>query len=603
MASSIQKSAETVCAQFHNDRTRLMDIVRGLHSEHGYMDEDSIETVAARLGVHRVEIESMLTFYSFFSRKTKGRLVIRLCNDVIDRMNGVDLVADAFRRELGIEFGETTPDGKITLETTPCIGMSDQAPAALVNDEVVTYLSSDRVKEMVATLRRTDNPHKLVHRLGDGNNAHDLIRSMVHNNVRRRGEVIFAPHEPNAGLKRALSMSPVEVINELKNARLRGRGGAGFPTGLKWEFTRGAEGKEKYVICNSDEGEPGTFKDRVVLTEFPDRVLEGMTIAGYAIGAKTGVFYLRGEYAYLYRYLATVLEERRRDGLLGRNILGKDFSFDIRIELGAGAYICGEETALISSLEGTAGLPKTKPPFPAQRGYLNQPTAVNNVETLCVVPDILDRGAAWFAGIGSRSSSGTKLLSVAGDCARPGIYEYPFGVTVADVLADAGAEETYAVQVGGASGQIINETDFGRVISYEDLATGGSIMIFNRSRDVLDIVKTFMEFFVDENCGYCTPCRVGNRLLLTLIDRIVEGNGAPEDLEMIKRLGNSVKLASRCGLGQTSSNPVLSSIEKFAPEYEKRMKKKSGALKASFDIEVALAESSRIAGRRSAVLP
>jgi len=314
-----------------------------------------------------------------------------------------------------------------------------------------------------------------------------------------------------------------------------------------------------------------------------------------------GLLYLRGEYAYLYRYLATVLEERRSNGLLGTNIMGKDFSFDVRIELGAGAYICGEETALISSLEGTAGLPKTKPPFPAQEGFLSRPTAVNNVETLCVVPDILDRGAAWFAGIGSKNSSGTKLLSVAGDCARPGIYEYPFGVTVAQILKDTGAEDTYAVQVGGASGQMINETDFRRSISYEDLATGGSVMIFDRTRDILDAVKSFMEFFVDENCGYCTPCRAGNRLMLAILDRIIKGNGAPEDLDTLKRIGNSVKIASRCGLGQTSPNPILSSIEKFAPAYEKLMKK-SGALRASFDIESALAESSKISGRRSTVL-
>ncbi|WP_455383619.1 NAD(P)H-dependent oxidoreductase subunit E [Salinispira pacifica] len=603
MASSIQRSAETLCAQYHNDRTRLMDIVRTLHAEHGYMDDDAIETVASRLGAHRVEIESMLTFYSFFSRKKRGKIVIRLCNDIIDRMNGTEMVADAFRQQLGIDFGETTPDGRISLEYTPCIGMSDQAPAALVNDEVVTYLSTDRVREIVAVLRQTDNPHKLVHRLGDGKNAHDLIRSMVHNNVRRPGEVIFDRYEANnTGLSKALSMSPVEVINEVKNARLRGRGGAGFPTGMKWEFTRGAEGEVKYVICNSDEGEPGTFKDRVLLTEYPDRIFEGMTIAGYAIGAEVGILYLRGEYAYLYRYLATVLEERRKNGLLGKNIMKSDYSFDVRIELGAGAYVCGEETALISSLEGTAGLPKTKPPFPAQQGFLNQPTVVNNVETLCVVPDILDRGAGWFAGIGTKSSSGTKLLSVAGDCARPGIYEYPFGVTMSQILADCGAEDCYAVQVGGASGQMINESDFRRTISYEDLATGGSIMIFDRTRDVLDAVKSFMEFFVDENCGYCTPCRVGNRLMLTIIDRILKGDGAPEDIATLKRLGNSVKTASRCGLGQTSPNPILSSIEKFGPDYERRFRKKEGVLRPSFNIESALAESSRISGRRSAVL-
>jgi [NiFe] hydrogenase diaphorase moiety large subunit len=211
-----------------------MDIVRELHDEVGYMDDEAVETVAERLAIHRVEVESMMSFYSFFSRRSRGKVVIRLCDDIIDRMNGADLVAEAFRKELGIEFGQTTSDGKISLEYTPCIGMSEQAPAALVNEEVVTYLSSDRVKEIVSTLRETGNPKKLVHRLGDGNNAHDLVRSMVHNNVRRKGEVVFAEYAPNAGLRKALTMSPVEVINEVKTARLRGRGGAGFPAGMKW---------------------------------------------------------------------------------------------------------------------------------------------------------------------------------------------------------------------------------------------------------------------------------------------------------------------------------------------------------------------------------
>jgi [NiFe] hydrogenase diaphorase moiety large subunit len=602
MNNSLRKSAERICGKFHYDRTRLVDIARGIHAELGFMGDESIEAVAELLGIHRVEVESVVTFYSFFSRKPRGTIVIRLCNDIIDRMNGEGPVAEAFRKELGIDFGETTPDGKITLEYTPCIGMSDQAPAALVNDEVVTYLSSDRVREIVSTLRTSENPRKLVRRLGDGNNSHDLVRSMVHNNIRRKGQVVFAEYEPNAGLKKALSMSPVEIINEVKNARLRGRGGAGFPTGIKWEFTRAADGERKFVVCNSDEGEPGTFKDRVLLTEIPDRILEGMTIAGYAIGANEGLFYLRGEYTYLYRLIAAALDERRKAGLLGENILGKGFSFDIRIALGAGAYICGEETALISSLEGTAGLPKTRPPFPAQKGYLGFPTAVNNVETLCVVPNIVDRGAAWFAGIGSKDSSGTKLLSIAGDCARPGIYEYPFGTRVSDILHDSGAEETQAVQVGGASGRMIGEADFNRVISYEDLATGGAFMIFNRKRNLLEVVRTFTEFFVDENCGYCTPCRVGNRLLLAILDRVMQGNGTGEDLERLERLGASIKTASRCGLGQTSPNPVLSSLEKFRPVYERLIKNDGKGLKPSFDFNAALAMSEKLTGRRSTVL-
>lgn len=579
-----------------------MDIVRALHATHGYVDDEMIDLVAGALSMARVEVAGMVTFYSFFSTKPRGKIMIRLCNDVIDRMNGSEAIASALRAELGVDFGGTTPDGKISLEYTSCIGMSDQAPAALVNDQVVTYLSTDRVKEIVATLRKTGDPDALVHRLGDGNNASELVKSMVHNNLRRRDEVIFGEYTPNDGLAKALAMSPVEVISEIKNARLRGRGGAGFPTGMKWEFTRAAEGDRKFVICNSDEGEPGTFKDRVLITELADRILEGMTITGYAIGASEGIFYLRGEYAYLYRLVSTAIESRRKLGLLGKGILGKDFSFDIQVQLGAGAYVCGEETALISSMEGGPGLPKTRPPFPAQKGYLGLPTVVNNAETLCVVPNILDKGAGWFAGIGAKNSTGTKLLSIAGDCRRPGVYEYPFGVRVSEILKDAGAEDPVALQIGGASGQMIGEGDFERTICFEDLATGGSIMIFGRGRDLLDIVRSFAAFFVEENCGYCTPCRVGTRLLYSILNRILEGHGTESDLNEMRRIGAAMKTASRCGLGQTAANPILSTLEKFRPLYDRLIRKQTGGLLPSFDASGALAESVQIAGRRSTVL-
>ena len=258
-------------------------------------------------------------------------------------------------------------------------------------------------------MKSTCDPSTLVTRFGDGNNGNDLVKAMVNNNIRKRGAVIFGDCKPNAGLEKALALSPVEVINEIKNARLRGRGGAGFPTGMKWEFTRGADGDDKYVICNADEGEPGTFKDRVILTERADLLFEGMTIAGYAIGAKTGILYLRGEYNYLRPYLEDVLAKRREKGLLGTNVLGKSsFDFDIRIQMGAGAYVCGEETSLISSCEGLRGDPKNRPPFPAQQGYLAKPTCVNNVETLCNTVAIMDNGAAWFDRMGTTGSAGTR---------------------------------------------------------------------------------------------------------------------------------------------------------------------------------------------------
>ncbi len=593
-------SVKGICRKCDSDATRMMDILREVQQTFGCVDDDAIDAIAETVGIPRVEVESTVSFYAFLSKTPKGRFVIRLCNDIVDRLSGADIVAEAFERELGISFGETTKDGMFTLEYTPCIGMSDQGPAALVNDEVVTYLSTDKAREIVRVLRATGDVKKLVSRLGDGNNAHRLVKSMVHNNIRRRDKVIFFNYPANSGLKKSLAMSPVEVINEIKTARLRGRGGAGFPSGMKWEFTRAAEDPEKYILCNADEGEPGTFKDRVLLTEYAERMFEGMTIAGYAIGARYGIVYLRAEYAYLYAYLSDVLAKRRKNGLLGVSVLDKEgFDFDIRVQLGAGAYVCGEETSLISSCEGTRGDPKNRPPFPAQKGYLGHPTCVNNVETFCAVPRVMDMGAGWFSEIGSKGSAGTKLLSISGDCQSPGVYEYPFGVRLDQVLCDVGAEDAVAVQIGGPSGQMVCADDFGRAICYDDLATGGSVMVFGPGRNILEVVDSFMDFFVEESCGYCTPCRVGNVLLKRILEKVIAGKADESDLSLLERVGTAVKTTGRCGFGQTSPNPILTTLSKFRGEYEALLKSCEDGLQPSFDLAEALKESEAIVGRKS----
>ena len=601
MSSDLSAAVKEVCLQYNNDRMYLMDILRKVQADHGSVSDAAIDVIAEAVSIPRVEVESTVTFYAFLSKEKKGKVVIRLCNDIIDKLAGVDVVAEAFKQELGIDFGETTSDGLITLEYTPCIGMCDQAPAAMVNDEVITYLSSDKAREIVRTLKSSGDPKKLVNKVGDGNNADPRVNSMVHNNIRKKGDVIFADHPADAGLKKALAMSPVEVINEVTNGRLRGRGGAGFPAGMKWQFTRAAEDPEKYILCNADEGEPGTFKDRVLLTDYPDRLFEGMTVAGYAIGAQQGIMYLRAEYAYLNAFLESVLDQRRKDGLLGKAVMGKEgFDFDIRIQLGAGAYICGEETALISSCEGTRGDPKNRPPFPAQKGFMGHPTCVNNVETYVAVVRLIDKGAAWFDSIGSKGSSGTKLLSISGDCQQPGVYEYPFGISIAQMLKDVGAEDAKAVQIGGPSGQMIGKADFNRTVCYDDLATGGSVMIFGANRDVLEVVDYFMDFFIEESCGYCVPCRVGNVLLKEYLERVVAGKAEEADLEIMKSLGNSVKTTSRCGLGQTSPNPILTTLEKFADEYKKLLKTEhKDGFRPSFNIQDVLQDSQAITGRKS----
>ncbi|NOX54362.1 MAG: NADH:ubiquinone oxidoreductase [Planctomycetes bacterium] len=593
-------AVQAICREHGNDRTRMLDILRDVQRRFGFVSDEAMDEVAEVTGCARIDVESVVSFYAFLSDRPQGRIVIRLCNDVVDELKGMPEVAAAFRRELGIAIGETTSDGFFTLAETPCIGMCDQAPAVLVNDVVVTDLDPDRVRRIVHRLRYNPDPSALVTEVGDGNNGHPLVRAMVRNNVRRAGEVIFSDRMAEAGLQQALRLTPERVIEQVKQSKLCGRGGAGFPTGRKWEFTRAAQGGPKYIICNADEGEPGTFKDRVLLTERPDLLFEGMTIAAYAIGASEGILYLRGEYAYLRRFLEHVLEERRRAGLLGQSILGVDgFDFDIRIQLGAGSYVCGEETALISSCEGQRGDPKNRPPFPAEKGFLGRPTCVNNVETLCKAARILEEGPDWFRQWGTESSAGTKLLSISGDCLRPGIYEVPFGVKLSDVLKLCGARDAGAVLVGGPSGRLVAPADFDERICFEELPTGGAIVVFDSSRDLLRIVSRYLAFFIDESCGHCTPCRVGNVLLKERIDRLRRGQGERSDLEYLERLARTIQATSRCGLGQTSPRLVECTLRDFRSLYEACLGRPDLELRPSFDIRAALRESEALVGRDS----
>jgi [NiFe] hydrogenase diaphorase moiety large subunit len=358
---------------------------------------------------------------------------------------------------------------------------------------------------------------------------------------------------------------------------------------LKWEFARKAAGDVKYIFCNADEGEPGTFKDRVILTECPQLVIEGMAIAGYAVGARQGILYIRNEYLYLRAYLEHVLAEMRQAHLLGRMVAGKPgFDFDVKIQYGAGAYVCGEESALIESAEGKRGEPRDRPPFPVEKGYLQRPTVVNNVETLCSVVRVLLEGPAWYHKLGTAESKGTKVLSVSGDCARPGIYEIEWGFSVNDVLTMVGAEDVQAVQVGGPSGSCIGPSEFNRVLSYEDLATGGSLIVVGRSRDLLkDVVLNFTSFFRDESCGSCVPCRALTRMAEIVLERLLAGKGTRADVEGFLQWAVIMK-RNRCGLGQTALNPIVTTIRNFRGLYDRLIAAGDDRFVAAFDLEAAV---------------
>jgi [NiFe] hydrogenase diaphorase moiety large subunit len=380
----------------------------------------------------------------------------------------------------------------------------------------------------------------------------------------------FDSIEPESGLREALARSRADIIGEISASNLRGRGGAGFPTGTKWNLAAAARvkaGGQKYVVCNADEGEPGTFKDRVILAEHADLVFEGMTIAARAIGAPTGLVYLRGEYVYLRPHLEAVLQQRRDRNLLGKDIGGLDgFDFDIHIHMGAGAYVCGEETALIESLEGCRGEPRNRPPFPVDTGFDGQPTVVNNVETLAWVACIMSRSAQWFRATGTEKSTGYKLFSVSGDCREPGVYEFPMGISVADLLHKVGGDGAKAVQIGGASGHCVPAQEFSRRLAFEDIPTGGSIIVLGPQRDMILVARNFMEFFVEESCGQCTPCRAGNAKLLEGIEKLERGECSMAYLQELLALCETMQLASKCGLGQSSPNAFVSIVKHFKDE-------------------------------------
>jgi len=590
----------SICASFGNDSHRMLDILREIQRRCRWISPETMEIVAAETGRTRIQVEGVASFYSFLSLTPKGRVTIRLCDDIIDRFAGLAEIAAVFETELGISVGETTSDGAFSLEYTPCIGMCDQAPAAMINDVVMTSLTGERAREIVAALKNGRRPEDIAVPGFDDLTSHERATRMVANNIRLAGAVLLGDVPAEAGLAKAVTLPPKVIVDMVEASGLRGCGGAGFTTGRKWRFAAAEPSERRFVICNADEGEPGTFKDRVLLTERPHLLVEGMTIAARAVGAREGLIYLRGEYVYLREHLEGVLAERRARGLLGKNILGVDgYDFDLRIQIGAGAYICGEEGALISSCEGLPGEPKTRPPFPVNRGYLGHPTVVNNVETFCLAARILDRGAEWFFGIGHEGSHGTKLFSVSGDCRSPGVYELPYGLTMRELLEMVGGEDAAAVQVGGPSGTMIDRASFHRRLSFDDLATGGAIIVFSARRNILEIVDYYMSFFVHESCGYCTPCRVGNVFLQKAIGKFRKGLATAEDIDYLRDLSGTIIETSRCGLGMTSPNPVLTTLENFPLVYSAMVKPSGDGLRAAFDVQSAIEGARKIAKRRS----
>ena len=492
-------------------------------------------------------------------------------------------------------------DKEVKVVRTGCFGLCEAGPVVIVYPEGTFYsrIRPDDVDEIVSEhLLKGRIVQHLVYKEKADEEQHvtldniDFYRPQMRLALRNCGVIDpenideYIAFDGYRALAKVLTeMTPEQVISEVLKSGLRGRGGAGFPTGKKWQFAAASKADQKYMVCNADEGDPGAFMDRSVLEGDPHSVLEAMAIGGYAIGASEGYIYVRAEYPIAVKRLEIAINQAREYGLLGKNIFGSGFDFDIFIRLGAGAFVCGEETALMHSIEGGRGEPKPKPPFPAVRGLFDKPTNINNVETLANIPQIILKGADWFASIGTEKSKGTKVFALGGKINNTGLVEVPMGTPLRDIIYKIGGgipggKKFKAVQTGGPSGGCIPADYLDIAIDYDSLTAIGSMMgsggmiVMDEDNCMVDLARFFLDFTVDESCGKCTPCRIGTRRMLEILERIVEGRGEEGDIEKLEALAENIKATALCGLGQTAPNPVLSTLKYFRDEYEAHIKEK-----------------------------
>lgn len=564
------------------NRTHLLNKLWEYQHKFGYISNEAISEISKLLNVSAIEIESVVSFYHFFHKTPTGKHTIYLNNSIISELKGFEEVKTAFEKETGCTFNDNGNE-EFSLFETSCIGLNDQEPAALINFYPFTDLTPKKVKLIVQKIKNGENVKDFASK----------TKSNIHYTPPFHKTVIFKPYEMGKSLQPILKNSPQQIIDKITKSKLLGCGGAFFPAGYKWQSCKNNEADTKYIICNADEGEPGTFKDKALFQYLPGLLYEGMILAGYATGAKEGIIYLRAEYLYLLPALEQLLEEFYTKNLLGKNILGIDgFDFELRYQIGAGSYVCGAASALIESLEGRRGEPPVRSHSATKYGYLQKPTVVNNVETLCYAARIIEFGEDYFLNIGTPESPGTKLISISGDVAKPGIYEIEYGTTFKELLGIEMSQATspYFVQVSGPSGDCINNTEFNRKICKEDILCGGALMVFNRNRDILQILRNFIEFFKEESCGVCTPCRAGNFILTEKIKKIQRGLCTQEDLDEIKQWGKIIKLSSRCGLGKASPNALIMATEKFKEYFNVKIAPNDGSQNVEFDMEDAIHE-------------
>jgi NADH-quinone oxidoreductase subunit F len=578
---------ETLENRYPVKRSALVPMLLYAQDEYGHISDEMIEEIARRLDLNTVQVTETLAYYSMLRRKPAGKYHVQICTNVACMLRGAYELLDHAKRRLEIGHKEVTRDGVFSLEEVECIGACTGAPAMQVNydffEEVIPHKFDKIIEECDAGRRPAPVP-RITGAVHERHPAETPLISRRWGIPNSHTIDVYLQHEGYAALDKALKqMTPEQIIEEVKKSNLRGRGGAGFPAGMKWSFVPKDPARPKYILCNADESEPGTCKDRPLMEMDPHQLIEGMLIAGRAVNAHRGFIYIRGEYRYVQEILDCAIEEAYARGYLGQNILGSDFSFDLCTHTGAGAYECGEESALMESLEGKRGYPRIRPPFPAVVGLYGCPTVINNVETLSSVPAVIREGGEAYAARGTPKNGGTRLVCVSGHVNRPGIYEMPLGFNMKRFIEEVaggipGGRKLKAVIPGGSSCPLLKAEESDIPMDYDSLAKAGSMLgsggmvVVDEDTCMVDLARRIMHFYAHESCGWCIPCREGTTWLRKMLERFHAGAGRPEDIPMVAELAKNMLGKTFCPLGDAAAMPTISIVTKWKHEFEEHLK-------------------------------
>jgi NADH-quinone oxidoreductase F subunit len=581
----LERHIDEIITHYPPDKKRaaVLWLCHLLQEHFGFLGEEQVGWIAAKLGLQPINVWEVVTFYPMFTQKPRGKFHIKVCRTLSCDLAGCGGLLGHLKKKLGVGLDETTPDGLFTISTVECLALCGTGPAMMINDETFEQVTPARLDEIIAHIKATGRLD--AQPLPPPQPAHPLEKRALLANITKPGySGSIADYEKEGGyqaLKKALAMKPEDIVNEVKASEIRGRGGAGFPCGMKWSFLAKGTGKPVYLICNADESEPGTFKDRQIMSYDPHLLIEGMIISCYAVGAKVAYIYIRGEMPVVAKILLKAIEEARAKGYLGNGV-------EIYVHRGAGAYICGEETGLIESLEGKRAYPRIKPPFPAVVGLFGCPTVVNNVETLANVPLIVQNGAAWFKNMGVPGSTGTKILGVSGPVNRPGYYEFEMGkLTMRQLIYDVcgglkDGKTLKGVIPGGSSMPVLKADQIDVALDFESLrkagtmAGSGGVIVLDDSVDIVEATLNLSQFYAHESCGQCTPCREGTLWMEKMLHRMHAGGGRPQDVDLLYNVADNIDGKTICPLGEAAAWPVKAFVTKYRGEFEQACNKNGG---------------------------